>query len=158
MHMGTPHLPDMSHVNPDHMGTLCLPDLSHIYLGNKGTYDQGHLGTHHHGYIGSQNQDNIGSSYQSDTTSNHPGHISSQHATDSGDLMAMLRPLRRINTGREESSHAHQVHDGSQTAVPFRTAAENLNVRMEIPVPDSARLTRMKPYGNPRKRSSRPEK
>ena len=55
---------------------------------------------------------------------------------------------------RGQSFGAYQVRDGSQTAMPIRTAYKDSNVQEQIRVPDLAKHSRTRLSENPsRKRS-----
>ena len=136
------------------------------YEGDMGAHQPHNMGTHQPENTGTHYPDNMGFSYQGDTDFHHqsnldfhyPRHISTQHITDTDIFMGSFLCPRPIKTVRGQSSGAYQVHDGSQTAIPFRTVYEDSNVQEQIPVPDSARRSRTRRSGNSRKEGSRPEK
>ena len=150
----------LSHVVAHHKGHVDAwnqNQMGAFNLNPIGTHYRGQTDVHNPSLVGSYGQGQVDTHHQSENDSHEPRYMSLQYTGDVHDITKIFQSSKPIMTRGNQSPHRHQVHDGSYSAMPYRTVFRNPNVDKDIPVLDTSRVSRTKHSKNPRSRCKNQE-
>ena len=139
-------------------GLMDVYGLSHVvahHKGQAGAWNQDKMGAFNLNPIGTHHRGQMDTHRQSEIDSHQPSYMSPQYTSDVDDLSKIFTCSKPIKTRRNQSPDRRQVHHGSHSTIPYRTAFRNPNVDVDNPVFDTSRVLRTKHSENPRSRSKR---